>query len=337
MQVKIAMMSAGKNREREVLRCMQTGVESKLLPDDRDLWKGQKQACASKGEGFGVVCNYDERIKTSDVGIFIGSWKARDNIHHNCRNSYVQNCKVYVCIETSLLTRVMFREDLYHRVGVDGFLNGHGWFRDHTVQYPQDRWDKLGMAYEGWKKNRGPNIVVALQLPGDASLRNNDINEWCIDTVNKIRQYSDRPIQVRLHPGISGKGLTSHDPLFRYFALNPVPNLTYVDGKIISWKDQLESAHCVVSYTSGLSIDSTIYGVPVIACDAGNFAWGLVPGGIESIEDIRLPREAQIQNWLYNLAYSQWSPDEMLSGECWEHLYPEIQRRLDKVNSTEEG
>ena len=63
MQVKIAMMSAGKNREREVLRCMQTGVESKLLPDDRDLWKGQKQACASKGEGFGVVCNYDERVK----------------------------------------------------------------------------------------------------------------------------------------------------------------------------------------------------------------------------------------------------------------------------------
>jgi hypothetical protein len=168
-----------------------------------------------------------------------------------------------------------------------------------------------------------------LQLAGDASLRHNNINEWCKDTVNKLRQHTERPIEIRTHPGISLKGWDNHEDLFRDFCFNNYKNVSFVNGRETSWERQILDAYCVVTYTSGLAIDAVVNGIPVIACDEGNFAWSVAERKLENIENLNLASDSVVHQWLRNLSYCQWTPEEMESGECWNHLYSCVEESLN--------
>jgi hypothetical protein len=79
-----------------------------------------------------------------------------------------------------------------------------------------------------------------------------------------------------------------------------------------------------VAYTSGSSIDSVLNGVPAIAVDPGNFAWDISTNYLNEIENIKLASDDDVNQWLNNLSYSQWSPLEMYNGTAWRHLVPLI-------------
>jgi len=326
------MNTAGTNRERDILRNMHDGIKLKVEPRDPDALKDWKRINRQIGRGAGVGYSYDERYTGCDVAVMLGSWKPdRTNIHHTVRSDIAKKSNCFICIETPLLGRLVNAENKYHRVGINGFLNRDAVFIEDR-NYSDDRFKKLRIPYEGWKKSRGDKIVIALQLAGDASMRHNDVNEWCIDTVDKIRMYSDRPIEIRTHPAISDKGMGNHDQLVRHFAFGDYKRVTFVNGKNVSWEKQINTAHCVVAYTSGLSIDAVIHGIPVVACDEGNFAWNVCERRIESVENPGMAREENVQQWLNNLAYCQWTPNEMETGECWSHL----KHNVEKILSQEE-
>jgi len=329
MKVNVFMNSAGKNYEREVLRMMHDGIKDKVVPKNKEQFKAWKKINKEQGKGAGVYYSYEEKYSTCDLAVMLGSWKPeRSNIHHIVRSSIYQNAKTFLCIETPLLGRRVFQPNFYQRVGINGFLNRSAYFGEDR-NYPADRFKNLGLQYNGWQKKQGNKIIVAMQLAGDASLRHNDINEWCIDTVATLRNFTDRPIEIRTHPGVSTKGWSSYQELFEHFAFSNIKNLTFVNGKELPWEDHLTNAYCVVSYTSGLSIDAVLNGIPVIACDEGNFAWNVCERNLKNIEKLNLSNEDEVQQWLYNLAYCQWTPEEMESGECWEHLYSTIKKLLN--------
>lgn len=326
------MNSAGNNAERDILRQMHDGIKLKVEPADPADFKDWRKINSEMGRGSGVGFAYSERYIGCDVAVMLGSWKrSRDNIHHIIRNDIAANSKCFIVIETPILNRKVIFDNTYHRVGINGFLNRAAWFGEEQ-DYPADRLGKIGVKYEGWKKKRGDKIVVALQLPGDASLRNNDINDWCKDVVKQIRLFTDRPIEIRTHPAISDKGMTGYDQLVRHFAFSSYKDITFVDGKTISWRKQINTAHCVVAYTSGLSIDAIVEGIPVIACDEGNFAYNVSDRNVGNIENPKMMSEDDIHQWLCNLAYCQWSPKEMETGECWSHLASGVEKILNETN-----
>lgn len=328
MKVKIFMNSAGTNREREVLRMMYNGIKEILIPKDNKVLKEWKRINKEIGRGAGVEYDYGERYSGCDVAVMLGSWKPeRSNIHHIVRASIVEKSKSFICIETPLLGRKVHKDNEYFRVGINGFLNRDAIFGEQ-IDRSADRLNKIGIKYNGWKRDCGDKIVVALQLAGDASLRHNDINEWCWDTVNTLRLYTNRPIEIRTHPAMSEKGWGNHEELFRRFLFESVPNVSFVNGKDVSWETQIKNAYCVVAYSSGLSIDAVISGIPVIACDEGNFAWNVAERKLANIESLNLEKEENVQQWLQNLAYCQWTPGEMETGECWSHLSSSIEHVL---------
>jgi hypothetical protein len=57
-----------------------------------------------------------------------------------------------------------------------------------------------------------------------------------------------------------------------------------------------------------------------VAADPGNFAWNISTNYLEDIEKIKLATDDDINQWLNNLSYSQWSPEEMHNGTAWKHL-----------------
>lgn len=332
------MNTAGHNHERDILRNMHDGITSKYVPQEKNKereWRRVNKALGYKGSG--VEYCYEEKFSKCDLAVMFGSWKPeRSNIHHIVRSSIVDSGTPFICIETPLLGRKVFKPNEYQRVGINGFLNRAAyWGKD--IDYPGDRLAKLGINFKGWKKNRGDKIVIAMQLAGDASLRHNDINQWCEQTVDTLRSVTERPIEIRTHPGISAKGWSNHEELFRKFAFAGYKDIRFVNGRDVPWEEQILNAHCVVAYTSGLSIDAVLNGIPVIACDEGNFAWNISERKISNVERVKMVAPEEVQQWLQNLSYCQWTPEEMESGQVWDHLKSTIDSVVQEARENQEG
>ena len=58
-----------------------------------------------------------------------------------------------------------------------------------------------------------------------------------------------------------------------------------------------------------------INGIPVVAMDPGSMAWGVARHDVTM--DFYMPDRRQ---WLYDLAYKQWTIEEVENGNAWEHL-----------------
>lgn len=83
----------------------------------------------------------------------------------------------------------------------------------------------------------------------------------------------------------------------------PVPGAETIKGDLCAC---LESAAMVITYNSNLAVDSWVNGVPAIAEDKGSMAFGVN-------SDTR-------ERWAYDLAWRQWSMDEISSGFALSHL-----------------
>jgi hypothetical protein len=331
MHIKIFMSSVNNTQERDLLKDFAAGVESWIASDSTEEQQFENVTRIGRWAAADLAKNqisyeYAEAYKECDIAVFFGSWKPREKGTHQTRTSVAANARRFVCIETPLLNRVTDSENQYWRIGVNGFLNQDA---DWPVLNEEDadlRLEKLGIRWSGWNSNPNGHILVALQLPGDASLRGIDINDWAYRTIMDIRKRTDRFVIVRNHPLASQRAFGDHEELARKLLLAGVQNIRFSDGQIVPWSHDLEGAYCTVTYTSGLAIDSVLSGIPTIAYDAGNFAWGISSRLVRDINDIKMVPKEQIRAWLRNLAGCQWSGDEMRDGTAWRHLLPILEK-----------
>lgn len=263
------------------------------------------------------------KYKPCDIAVMMGSWKPRDKDHHLLRTEIAENSRLFIVIETPLLGRRMFEENTHQRLGINGFLNNAGTFF-YKRKFPEDRLQQLGIKWNNWRNNLDGHILLMLQLPGDASLRNIDIYSWAFETIQSIRKYTDKKIIVRTHPGVRLKDLDPFHKLVSDVTLAGIKDIEYSIGRDRSLDTDLENAYCSVSYTSGSSIDSILKGIPAIACDPGNFAFDISSTYISDINNLELASEETVNNWLKQLSYSQWTHDEMASGKAFKNIEPAL-------------
>jgi hypothetical protein len=269
--------------------------------------------------GQSSFTTYNTRdIEHCDVAVIFGSWKDRNVPWHNCKRDIVESGKPFVCIETPLIGRgpvTDILKDEWFRIGVNGFLADTGRFYRENYAYGPDRWDKISKQLNinllPWKNN-GDYVVIALQLPGDASLRGTDISKWAAHTAQELRNYTDRPIIVRT------------PQLDREFDKESILHIKSIKGVSVQQGTRenlfrtLDNAYATVTYSSGFAIDSVIRGTPTIAVDPGNFAYSLGNNKLSQIDNII--RSEDRTQWLFNLSYAQWSHDEIKNGEAWAHI-----------------
>ena len=331
MKILVSIVSGSNNTERDVLRAFYDGiVKYYFSKHNTDSFKILK-----KNHDIDLRLSYDPEIEKCDVAVQFGTVKDRNAEHHVTKLSIRKNAKTVVFVETPLLGRVINKANNYsfYRVGVNGFLNNSGsFFNEETLNL--DRLDLLKTQldipnFPGWKNNKLGNILILLQLSGDASLRGQKMSEWLIDTVRKIRAITDRTISIRFHPAMSDKG--------RAELFSEVGPLLFENYKHILWQDgisrsltqDLIEAGICVSYSSGSSIDAILHGVPCITTDEGNLAYPISSHRIDELENPRLASKSEINNWLIELANSQWNETEMLTGKVWSHIIPLINESLN--------
>ena len=272
-------------------------------------------------DSVGLDVTHSQKYEPSDVAVIMGSWKKvkKNRVHldkqshHVLKNDIVDNHRGKLIIfETPLLNRKLIEEHDSYRVGLNHYMRGLSDFKNKNSS--PDRFNSMGIDIKGWR-NQGDHVLVIGQNWNDASLFGISLELWIINTVRMLLKNTDRKIVVRDHP--QNKGLLKDivNDKFGY-----TKQVIYDTNNDI--KDSLINAHCTVSYTSGSSIDSALAGVPVITCSEYNFLWSI---SSHSLEDVENPKLGERDQLFYDLAWTQWSTDEIRSGKPWQHLMGDSQ------------
>lgn len=194
---------------------------------------------------------------------------------------------VIIC-ETGYLRRGD-TESNYYAVGLNG-LNGRAEFRNEAS--PPDRFRELALQVKPWRKN-GNHVLICGQVPWDASVDNINFKQWQRETVEKLKGLTNRKLVFRQHPKLA--------------LVRPL-------------SEDLKDCWAAVTFNSNTAVEAAIEGIPVFVDDEGTMAGPVANWFLSDIENPKMPDREQ---WLYDLAYTQWKPREMREGKTWRHLFKE--------------
>lgn len=199
-----------------------------------------------------------------------------------------------------VIERGFVHRDRYYMAGWGG-LNGRADFCNSRM--PSDRWKKLNVAVAPWRST-GEHVVLCGQVPWDASVQHTDHIDWCRETAIRLRSLTQRPVIFRPHP--------------MYNEAVPMDDTGVRISSNADLVDDLKNAWAVVTFNSNAGVEATIAGVPAFAFDPGAMGYSIMNQSLDLIEAPKMPRR---QQWLNNLAYTQWNLDEIAEGLAWIHLW----------------
>lgn len=252
-------------------------------------------------EGCNAKLVENWQYEPSAVAVIFGVYKSRVPISFPrgeiFRRQREKNLEVVV-LETGYINRGD-GENHHYAAGFNG-LNGRADFRN--VGMPPDRAEKLGVELKPYRG--GESVILCGQVPWDASVDPTttgvDHGIWLQATLERLKSYTNRNIRFRPHP----------------LALNALPPLD-CELSTVPLQQDLKNAHAVVTFNSNSGVEALIDGVPVFCADVGSMVWKIANRSLISID---VPNRPARDWWLADLAYCQWTLDEMRSGEAWEHL-----------------
>lgn len=235
----------------------------------------------------------------SDVAVVFGVYKKAVPFSH-FRGYVIEKQKEHggktIVLETGYIKRGDGASH-YYAAGFNG-LNGRADFRNERM--PRDRWDQLGVEMKPWRTEKDGVILVAGQVPWDASVQSVNFQEWLNSTICDLRKQTSREIIFRPHPK------------------HPIAIVPGIETSMLPLEQDLARAWALVTFNSNTCVDATLAGVPAIVRDRGAMTWSL---GNFSVYEIENPRTPDRQEWANSIAYAQWTLDEMRRGLTWAHLF----------------
>jgi hypothetical protein len=182
----------------------------------------------------------------------------------------------------------------------------------HRGQYPtaQDggaRWrERFAALTQPWQTG-GDYALLVGQVPTDSAVDGLALGfEMWAQFVTDILAKQKRRVRFRPHP-IVRTGGDSFCPRGAEYSDTP------------ALAEDLQQAALCVTYNSTSGVEAVLAGVPTVTIDEGAMAWPVTSHSC--IEPKVMPdREA----WAHDLAWTQWTLEEIASGEAWAHLEPMI-------------
>ena len=245
--------------------------------------------------------------------------------------SYIKNTgKPYLVCELSCFRENSYKGDpdnWYFTLGWFHFLR-QGYFYNNECK--PDRWNKIkeiqNIKVQSWnsKVERDDYALICLQKVNDSTLipmheTHGKYRHWLVQVINQIRNiYPGIKILIRPH-------LRTKEGNYKELAGT-------VDGIEISktWEDRtyfeggaglqhdLNGAKFVVSYNSNVLTQAVLQGIPSICYDIRSMA-APVCLRPDQMHNLRLVNNLNRQQWLNDLAYTQWTSREIRLGIAWEH------------------
>jgi len=238
--------------------------------------------------------------------------------------------KPYMVCELSAFRQNSYKSDVddwYFTLGWFNFMRT-GFFNNNNCN--ADRWEVISKAQNILVKDYRTDYhekyaLVCLQKVNDSTMASlhttyGKYRNWIMLVCNQIRNtYPRMPIVLRPHLRTKSANY-SHvlDNVQRCTLSKTWENRTYFEGGAGLQKD-LDGAGFVVSYNSNVLTQSTLAGVPSICWDIGSQS---APGCLDpsQLGNLREVYNIDRQQWLNNLAYTQWTRAEIRDGRAWQHL-----------------
>lgn len=196
----------------------------------------------------------------------------------------------------------------YLRYSLNGVFPLTGNYFDKEVD--PKRWMQiqkdLGIGLKDWR-TKGEHILIATQRNGGWSMQGNNVVDWLDLTIEQIKQYTDRPIVVRGHPGDKrAKEYLAN----RGYTLSTAPSIV----------DDFKNAWATVTFNSSPGVASAIEGIPVFVTDPNpqmSQAYSVANTDLSQIES---PKTFERQVWVEKLSMSHWKFSETQNGSAWKHM-----------------
>ena len=168
------------------------------------------------------------------------------------------------------------------------------------------RVNKLGLKLKHWQlNNEYGDIIIACQHAHSHQWRNQKtVQTWVYDSIKLIRQHTNRKIIVRPHPRSPIPGIQHEFKNVELQTPTQIPH-TYDDFDFDPIK-----AYAVVNWSSNPATQAVIQGIPVfvgpdsLAFDVGN----------TNLAGINAPLMPDRTQWLNDLAYTEWTLEEIEQG-----------------------
>jgi lipopolysaccharide biosynthesis glycosyltransferase len=180
---------------------------------------------------------------------------------------------------------------LWHRITKNALQN-----LGPIIDRPYDR-----MSYFDYDFNpftNGSKILICPPSGKVMKLFNQlDPEAWTEQVITELKQYTDRPIEVRLKPIRSVRTSTN----------DTIQN---------ALKDDV---HCVVTFNSVVATEALMAGKPAIALGE-NAAQVLCNNKLSEIENLNYPSQDEIEAFVRHLTYCQFTEKEMQNGYAWNIL-----------------
>tara|TARA_B000000609_G_C24127788_1_gene323491 strand:- start:358 stop:1101 length:744 start_codon:yes stop_codon:yes gene_type:complete len=189
------------------------------------------------------------------------------------------------------------------KVGING-INREAYFgpkgNDDT------RVKKLGLKLKPWKyNNEQGEIIIACQHNKSHQWRyQKPVQTWLYESIDLIRQYTNRKIIVRPHPRDPIQGVQHEFKNVTLQVPSHIPN-TYDDFDF-----DTSNAYAVVNWSSNPATQAVMQGVPVYV-GPDSLAFDV---GCPNLASINAPVMPDRTQWLNDIAYTEWTIEEISEG-----------------------
>jgi len=160
------------------------------------------------------------------------------------------------------------------------------------IERPMDRAKSFGYKFRKFKSGRKillvPPSLKVMDLYGQPTPE-----EWVNQVTAQLKNYTDRPIEVRLKPNRTERVST------------------------MTMEAALEdNIHCLITYNSIAAVEALMYGKPAIVLGQ-NAASVIAETSLSNIERPKRPTEEEMDAYMAHLAYCQFTVPELRSGFAW--------------------
>lgn len=191
-----------------------------------------------------------------------------------------------------------FKHKTWHRVTCNSLQN-----MEEFIERPVHRLEKI--MQNKWKyiyKHFTPGKKILICPPSDKIMNlfgQGSAQEWTYKTVARIKELTDRPLEIRMKPSRTDR----------------------ITTKTIQ-QALADDVHCLVTYNSIAATEALMCGKPAITLGP-NSASSICETNLENIDKPRIPTRDEMYAFLTHLSFAQFTQPEMVDGFAWRILQGE--------------
>lgn len=254
------------------------------------IWRAFLEGCKLNG-----MIPVENDLNADAAVIWSVLWHGRMKSNQQVYNHYRSQGKPVFIIEVGALKRGITWKVCLNNITSTGIYANND-------NLDKDRPKKLDLTLHPVRHDARTSILIAAQHPASLQWEGMpSMEKWIETKIQQLRLYTDRRIVIRPHPRFPLK-------------INSFKDVTFsIPKKISNTYDRFDlgyNYHCMINHCSGPSVQAPIHGIPII-CDSSSLAYP-VSSKIAEIENIKIPDR---EDWFIKLSHTEWTREEILSGE----------------------